>query len=94
MDSKNNIISNVDAFKQIIKIDDSISEDNVQTIMSLGIIQFDKLSLEQNEVWGYVISLVDINKNQYIVTLDENGCLGTVRRDSLQGEIIYLVRDD
>ena len=92
--NSNGLNANKDIFKQRINVDDSIVEYNVETIMSLGINRFTDLSVEQEEEWGYVLCLVDDTGHKYIITLDETGCLGTVRKDSLQGEIIFLLRDD
>jgi len=96
MDSLNSIDfnTNKELLKQRIDADDPIIDYNVENIMSLGIEKFVELSVEQKEEWGYVLCLTDDTEHKYIITLDETGCLGTVRRDSLQGEMIYLLRDD
>ena len=86
--------SNKEVLKQAVPVDDSIIEHVVLTIMSLGINRFNELTVKQKEEWGYVLLLVDDKSHKYIITLDDNGYLGTVRKDNLQGEIIHLIRDD
>jgi len=92
--NSNDIRLNKETLKQAVPVDDSTIEHVVLTIMSLGINRFNELTVEQKEEWGYVLVLVDDKSHKYIITLDDNGYLGTVRKDSLQGEIIHLIRDD
>jgi hypothetical protein len=85
---------NIEQFQTTLKIDYALAKDNTETIMSLGIEKIVEMTIDAEEDWGYIISIQDDTGLVYVITLDEYGSLGTVRKDALQGEIIYLLNYD
>lgn len=87
------IKQNKELFMSNFGFHEIIAQDIADVLGLVGVQTIRELKPEQKGPWGYVIRIKDNVKNIFYITLDEHGYLGTVRKDCLQGEILYYLKD-